>query len=260
MNKRRLLLWWCLLLAGSQVASAVYASEPPVRIAAASSMRFVLDALISAHRDNGAAATIQPVYGSSGNLYRQIVQGAPFDLFLSADHALVEKLAATGVVDRSLLFGHGRLMLYSGENIAADQLIEQFTTAIKRGLLQDKSFQIAIANPAHAPYGKAARQALQSMGLWQAGQPYMVVADNVSQAAQFAQTGAVAFALVADALTTQLPGQATAIDQQHYSPVQLTLGVINHNAGADSFVDFIALPQAQQIIDQYGLLATKVTE
>lgn len=256
MRKRRTVACLCMLwLAFVMAAGNAYANDNPIRIAAASSMRFVLDALIDAYHTTDTAMQLQPVYGSSGNLYRQIVQGAPFDLFLSADSTLLDQLVESGHVSQQQVFGHGRLMLYTSNAIPANKLFDEFTGAIASGKLQGNVFQVAIGNPSHAPYGKAAQQALQQLNLWNDTQPYLVVADNVSQAAQFAQTGSVAFAFVANALVSQLSGQAVAMNPEHYAPVLLSLGVINRLPDVHSFLVFVRSAKAQQIIDQHGLLA-----
>ncbi|MDP1533966.1 MAG: molybdate ABC transporter substrate-binding protein, partial [Rubrivivax sp.] len=172
-----------LLLACSGLAGA---QDVPV-VAAASDLKFALDEVIDSFRQQ-SGRTLRVSYGSSGNFYRQIAQDAPFQLFLSADEAFVFKLADQGLTaDRGALYAIGRIVLFAptGSPLGVDADFSDLRRALADGRLK----KFAIANPEHAPYGRAAMQALQSAGLWQAIEPRLVLGENVSQAAQFAASG-----------------------------------------------------------------------
>lgn len=164
-------------LAASQVAE-------PVTIAAASDLKFVLEA-VEAEVLRPAGLAVRLVFGSSGNLARQIQQGAPFDLFMSADEALVDRLADAGLtLDRGLVYGIGRLMMIAPAGQAKPPLSAELRSELMAAP------RIAIANPEFAPYGRAAQQALVALGFADGLRARWVVGESVSQATQFVLTGA----------------------------------------------------------------------
>lgn len=229
------------------------AQENVTRIAAASSMRFVLDDLISAYEKATGDDSVQSVYGSSGNLYRQILQGAPYDMFLSADSRYTAELEVNGKALHTSLFALGSLVLYSPAAAPNESLLDKMINALRSGVVAEQRQKIAIANPGHAPFGKAAMEVLQSFDLWEKSQPHLIIADNVSQAAQFARTGAVDYAFVARSLVHNLPGMYTEIEQENYLPLELTLAVLSESPSADDFQVFIRKPQAYDSYHKYKL-------
>ena len=179
---KRLLTGWLLLLcAGTAMAQAV------VTVAAASNLKLALDEISVAYqRQTGTRVRI--AYGSSGNFFRQIGQGAPFELFLSAAEDFVLRLAEQNLtVDRGALYAVGRIVLFlaKGSPLPAGAALDDIARALADGRLR----RFAIANPEHAPYGRAAMQALRAVRLWDRIQPALVLGENVSQAAQFAASG-----------------------------------------------------------------------
>ena len=179
------------------------AEEPHVlRIAAASDLKFALDEVIQAYQKDHAAVRIEATYGSSGNLYAQLTNRAPFDLFLSADIGYPRKLIDAGLADPAseFLYGIGQIVVWSAKDskLAVDQ----------RGIesLKDPAVRrIAIANPAHAPYGRAAEAALKSLGAYEAVQDRLVLGDNIAQTAQFVESGAADVGIIALALALAPP-------------------------------------------------------
>jgi molybdate transport system substrate-binding protein len=174
-------------------------------VAAASDLQFALPELVAAFKQAGGG-DVRLVMGSSGNLARQIEVGAPFELFMSADEALVERLAAAGrTEDRGALYAVGQLVLAvpKQSKLALDPQLSGLARALNDGTVR----RIAIANPDHAPYGRAAREALQSVGAWPLAPARIVLGESVTQAAQFLSTGAVDAALIAVTLI-QAPGFA----------------------------------------------------
>jgi molybdate transport system substrate-binding protein len=173
-------------------------AEPRPTIAAAASLRDLLPELV----EQFAGRTgVRPrlSFGASGNLRRQIAQGAPFDLFLSANEGYVLDLAREGhLEDDGAVYALGRLalLLPKGSPLHADGSLNDLSAAMRDGRLE----RLAIANPSHAPYGIATRQALERLDLWGALQPRLVVGENVGQTAQFAASGSAQGGIVAYAL------------------------------------------------------------
>ena len=194
MPKRRSFLWH---LAATCAAAAPLgwagAQTSLIRVAAASDLKFAL-ADLGARFEQETYLKLAITYGSSGNLARQIEQGLPMDLFLSADEDLVFRLAKNGWArDEGVVYGLGRLAWLlpasSAAVIAGD--LKGLTAALGEG------GKLSIANPDHAPYGRAARAALQAAKLWPQLQNRLVLGENASQAAQFVSTGAAQAGLVA---------------------------------------------------------------
>ncbi len=242
--------------------ASVQARQEVTRIAAASSMRFVLDELIHHYKKDTGDHTLEVVYGSSGNLYRQILQGAPYDMFLSADSVYTSELRKKNRVLQESVYAMGTLILFKHADDLSDlpakvlpekALLAELAEAVRTGQYAGNQLKLALANPAHAPFGRAAKEVLQSLDLWGTGRAYLVIADNVSQAAQFARTGAVSFAFVAQSLVQNLSGQYGVIPQHHYTPLNLTLALLSDSSTAHSFLAYTRSTQAKEIFKQYRL-------
>jgi molybdate transport system substrate-binding protein len=243
-----------LLIAFLLVPAGAISSQYP-QVAAASSLQFVLPEIAAAFkRETGHGLRI--TYGSSGNFRRQITQGAPFDLFLSADESYVRALSEQNLtVDSGRVYALGRVAAIVPKNssIKLTQDLSGFSSAIAAGQLQ----HFAIANPDHAPYGKAARETLQAIGLWQTIEPFLVKGENASQAMQFAvsgssQGGIVAYAL---ALTPNIASvsEVMPIDQSRHQPISQRMVLLKGSGEvARLFYDFIGSPQALRILKAYG--------
>jgi molybdate transport system substrate-binding protein len=243
-------------LAVSAVAPAARAAagaEPLV--AAAADLKFALEEIAKRYRaDTGRGVRLS--FGSSGNFARQIEQGAPFDLFMSADEALVQRLVDKGLTrGAGALYGIGRLALLvpHGSPLAADGTLKDLATALKDGRLQ----RFAIAQPEHAPYGKRAEEALRHAGLWDSIRPRLVYGENVAQAAQFAtgggaQGGLVAYSL---ALSPQVSERAkhALIAPEWHEPLRQRM-VLLRRAGdaAGAFYDYLGSPRAREVMRAYG--------
>ncbi len=184
--------WLATITIALQSVVCAYGSEKAALVAAATDLKFVLPPLV-ARFERESARTVTVTLGSSGNLARQIQQGAPFELFLSADEALVHRLVGTGHArDAGFIYAVGHLALYVSNS---SKLTPDATLAgLKREWELVQKF--AIANPEHAPYGRAAREALESLGLWDMVKPKIVFGENAAQAAQFVSTGAAQAGLV----------------------------------------------------------------
>jgi len=226
-------------------------------VAAAASVKFALQDIAEAfHRDTGKEIRIS--YASSGNLTRQIQQGAPFELFLSANHAYVEQLYQQQLTrDHGVIYALGRLVLLTPNesSLALDGQLNGLAQAIQQGRLQ----RFAIANPKHAPYGRAAREVLRQQGLWKLLKPHLVLGENVAQAAQFVTSGAAQAGLSAYSLALAPALKNTCriqlIPASRHQPLQQTL-VLLHNAGDSARLFFIYLQQdkARAILAHYGYM------
>jgi molybdate transport system substrate-binding protein len=208
------------VLTAAFVTAAQGGGDPPqvVRVAAASDLRFALEDIGRALTGTQPGVVVQATYGSSGTLHAQILQRAPYDLFLSADIAYPEDLVARGAGAAADLFPYaiGRLVVWVPRSsplpIERDGLLALSTAR-----------RVAIANPTHAPYGRAARTALQGVGLWQRLQPRLVLGENIAQAAQFVDSGSADAGIIARSLALAAPmrghGRGVDIPQSAHPPL-----------------------------------------
>jgi molybdate transport system substrate-binding protein len=245
-----------VLCTSSFTAPAI--TPPTLRIAAASDLKFALTALCQTFtKTTGQVVDLQ--FGSSGNLARQITQGLPLDIFLSADEALVLSLFDGGFApDKGALYATGRIALMLPKN-SAFQLPKSEAEARLTLTNQLKSIRkFAIANPEHAPYGRAAKEALQNLGLWEQLQPKLVLGDNISQATQFVTSGAAQAGITALSLALA-PEVATPSDSYWLLPASLHAPlkqrmVILKSAHptAKALFDYLQTPAAKAVLAQYG--------
>lgn len=224
-------------------------------IAAASDLKFALDDIASAFTaDTGHRVRL--TYGSSGLMATQIRNGAPFQLFLSADEDYVLQLHADGFTrDEGALYGAGRLALVVPRNssvpVAGD--LGGLGAALRAGQVR----RFAIANPEHAPYGARAREALEHAGLWELALPRLVYGENVSQAAQFATGGSTEGGIIALSLTLSPELAAVAdhalIPASYHAPLLQRMVLLN-NAGAtaEAFYAYLQQPAARAVMQRYG--------
>ncbi|MEQ8267554.1 MAG: molybdate ABC transporter substrate-binding protein [Parvibaculum sp.] len=245
------------LLLAFFVAAAPARAEDAPSIAAASDLQFALTDVAAAF----TAATGKMVrlsFGSSGNFFRQIRQGAPFEMFLSADEAFVQDLAAAGeTADEGALYGVGRIVLIlpKGSPLAADGSLADLAAALEDGRLK----KFAIANPEHAPYGRAAEEALRHAGLWEAIQDRLVHGENVSQAAQFALSGSTQGGIVAWslALAPEVAARGTyaPIPETAHKPLRQRMVLLKGAGGtARAFHAFMQGEEARAIMRRYGFV------
>ena len=235
--------------------AAPAAAQPPATVAAAADLRFALEEVIAAF-GRESRLHVRVTYGSSGDMARQIEQGAPFDLFLSADESFVARLAAKGLTaDGGVLYGVGRLVAFApaGSPVQVDERLADIGRAARDGRLR----KLAIANPEHAPYGRAAREALESLELWPAVEGKLVFGENVSQAAQFAVSGSAEAGLFALSLAIS-PGLAgkgryVVLPENLHRPLRQRMVLLKRaNAAAARFYNFLQQPAARAILKRYG--------
>jgi molybdate transport system substrate-binding protein len=230
---------------------ATAAQARPLTVAAAADLRFALDELLLSF--DGQGRRVEVVYGSSGKLSTQIRNGAPFDLFLSADRSFADDLAAQGHAAGPVQpYALGFLALWS-----LDAELSQLSLAAL--VAHTKLKRLAIANPLHAPYGRRAEQALRHQGVWEAARPKLVLGDNIAQAAQFVQSGAAQAGIVALALVKapalQGQGAYTRIPADWHAPLEQAL-IVTRRAAADPLAArlaaYIQSPPAQALLARYG--------
>lgn len=225
-----------------------------VAVAAASDLVFVLEELNHAFSQTHPESSVRVSTGASGSLFAQLRQGAPFDVFLSADHEFPRELARLGLADTNTLFTYaiGHLVLWTTRtNVPVEQGLSILTNdAIRR---------VAIANPLTAPYGRAARAALTNAGVWPVVEPRLVIGENIAQTAQFVQTGAVDAGLVGLSLVTapRLRGVGRWWPVPEATHPRLEQGGILTQRGATNetakaYLDFLRSPAARVIFDRYG--------
>jgi molybdate transport system substrate-binding protein len=257
MYTRHLLIRLCAQLAIALVpAWAVQAhAEPPPNIAAASDLKLALPDVAEAF----AGATGRKVslsFGSSGVFRRQIAEGAPFELFLSADEAYVEALHKEGrTEDAGVHYATGHIVLYlpNGSPVRADKELRDLAAAAKDGRLK----RLAIANPEHAPYGRAAREALQHAGAWEAVQDKLVLGENVAQAARFATSGSVQAAILpySLAIAPEVSGKGgyVTLPQSWHAPLRQRMVLVKGAGGtARQFYAFMQEREARAILARHG--------
>lgn len=245
------------LFAGA--ANAQTAAPQAVTVAAASDLKFVLDELAPVF-ERQTGHRLKLIYGSSGNFYSQITQGAPFHVFMSADESFVFKLADAGrTVDRGRVYAVGRigLLVPKGSPLKADGHLADLAAALKDGRLK----KLAIAHPDHAPYGMRAREALRHVGLWEAVQPRLVLGENVSQAAQFATSGSAQGGIVAQSLAVapavaSLGSFALIPAAWHQPLVQRSVVLKGAPPAAREFDAFLASGASVAVFSSYGFNLT----
>jgi molybdate transport system substrate-binding protein len=226
-----------------------------VRVAAASDLKFALEEL-AARYEKQTGQNITLVFGSSGQFTTQILQGAPFQIFMSADENFVYKLSDAGkTADRGKLYAIGRIGIFTpnGSPLKADGSLKDLAASLQDGRLQ----KLAIANPEHAPYGERAKQVLQNAGLWGAVQSKLILGENISQAAQFALSGSAQAGIIAQSLAVAPAfadkGRFDLIDAKTHQPLIQRMVLIKPvSAAAQSFYDYLGSAPAQAVLSRYG--------
>lgn len=246
---RRCLLVLLLLLP----ALGARAAET-VTVAAAANLVYALEALNTAFRQTEPATAVTVTLGASGNLVAQIKHGAPFDVFLSADLDYPQALVADGQAEARHLvpFATGKLVLWTRR---ADLPLDSVAAA----LAAPAARHLAIANPATAPYGRAARAFLMEQQLWAAAQPKIVIGENISQTAQFVETGnaELGFVALSLVLSPQLTDRGHWLEIPAVAAAPLTQGAVLTTRGAANpaavrYLAFLTSPAARKILTDFG--------
>jgi molybdate transport system substrate-binding protein len=253
----RILFAWLLLSSwlpawAAKPIQASTAGPAPLTIAAAADLKYVLDSLVTVFKRQQPQANVTVVYGSSGRFYEQLSHGAPFDLFFSADSDYPRRLQQAGrTAGAPVPYAQGRLVLWSKK---LDPRPKGLNT-----VLDPQVKRLALANPAHAPYGQKAEEVLRHYKLYDQVKPKLVLGENIGQAAQYAASGAADAGLLAYslALSPELRrmGRFYLIPATAHTPLQQSYVVLKQassNATAKSFTAFIASPAAKAALKKYG--------
>lgn len=243
------------LRAGLFLAMAAQAgAAETIRIAAAADLRFAMDAIIGDFQRIYPEHEVEAIYGSSGRFRAQIENGAPFDLYFSADIAYPQALQQAGHVAGEVIpYAVGRIALWSDSVDAA-----ALTLA---GLQRPEFRRIAIANPRHAPYGARAREALQAVGLWEELEPRLVFGENIAHTLQLVQSGAAEVGIVALSLVLHPDiarrGGHHLIDDSLHQPLRQGFVITQRaatNRAAHLFAKFISQDASRRIMRDYGFV------
>lgn len=242
------------LLFASTLLLALPAQAEKITIAAAADLKFAMDEIVSIYKKSNAADDIEVIYGSSGKFNTQMQQGAPFDLFFSADIAYPRELAKSGLAASEVKpYAVGRIVLWSASLDASKMTLDSLTDPMIS--------RIAIANPKHAPYGKRAEEALRSSGLWEKVEPKLVYGENIANTAQFVQTGNAQVGIIA--LSLALNPELSSKGGYHLIPDKLheplEQGFIiskraEGNALARRFAEYMASRPARAVMTRYGFV------
>jgi len=244
-----------LTVAGASLAAACSKPAPshPLRIAAAAD-------LAAAFADVGKAfekkTGVRPTFsfGSTGLLEEQIEEGGPFDVFAAANVSFADRAVRSGACDGATqtLYARGRIVVYT------PKVARLAPPASIAGLADPRFDKIAIANPEHAPYGIAARQALEHAGIWERVKSRVVFGENVQQALAFAQTGNADAAIVALSLVLHAKdGTCVPIEPTFYAPIDQAMVVCKgggNAGGGKRFLEFANGPEGRAIMRRYGFL------
>lgn len=243
-----------LALLACTLSGALAASAQEVRVAAAADLQFAMPE-IAARFTSQTGIKANVTYGSSGNFFSQIQNGAPFDVFFSADMDYPEKLQAAGFAEPGTLstYGVGHIVIWMPAETKIDLAREGWNA-----LRDDRVQKIAIANPEHAPYGRAAIAALTKVAVYEQVKTKLVYGESISQAAQFVQSGNAQAGILAKSLAlspAMRGGTSWSIPVDLYPAIlqgAVLLKSAANKANAKSFLEFVRGPQGRAILDAYG--------
>ncbi|MEK7715207.1 MAG: molybdate ABC transporter substrate-binding protein [candidate division NC10 bacterium] len=242
-----LALAWLALGPGPAAAAAA----PSLTVFAAADLAFAFKD-IAPRFEHAMGARVTLVFGSTGNFAHQIRQGGPADVFFAADQSFVDALVAERVLlhQTRTLYARGRIVLATARAFGP-KLTEL------RSLLDARIRHVAIANPAHAPYGRAAEEALRKAGVWEAVRPKLVYGENVRHTLQFMQTGAVDAAIIALSIASVPEVEWVLIDAGLHAPLDQVAAVTRRSPRPElglAFIQFVNGPEGRPIMKRHGFL------
>ena len=227
-----------------------------VRVAAAADLKFALDEISAAFRAKHPDITVQVSYGSSGNFFAQLSNQAPFDMFFSADVDYPRQLIAKGVAakEAEFLYAVGRIVVWVPRSSTLD------LTRLGINALADPSIRkIAIANPKHAPYGRAAEAAMKTLGVYEVVRDRLVYGENIAQTAQFVQTGAADIGIIALSLAVapalKDEGRFWEVPLESYPRIEqggIILSWATDTVAAQTLRAFVLGEEGRAVLHRYG--------
>src|SRR5215213_7135266 len=246
----RLFVALCFLLS---LGVSAHAAEE-ITIAAASDLNFAFKDLVAQY-EKTTGNTVKLTLGSSGNFYAQLQNGAPFDLYFSADIGYPKKLEEAGVTVPGSLYRYalGRIVLWTGNQSKIDVAkgIEVLAGPTIR--------KVAIANPKHAPYGRAAIAAMEHYQVYDLAKDKLILGENISQAAQFIESGACDIGIIALSLalapTMKTAGAYWEIPAAAHPPIEQGAAILKtskHQDAAKQFLDYMKSADGQEVMKRYG--------
>ena len=232
------------------VCSTAFAEK--ITVAAAADLKFAMDEIAVAFKKANPADEVDVIYGSSGKFHTQIRQGAPYDLFFSADIEYPRELAKAGLTASPVVpYAVGRIVLWSPAFDGSKLTLESLADA--------KFKRIAMANPKHAPYGKRAEEALRASGVWGKVESRLVFGENIAHTAQFVQTGNAEVGILALSLVLSPEladkGSYYLIPEKLHQPLEQGFVITKRaegNALAKRFADYMNSPSARNLMTRYG--------
>jgi len=242
------------LLAISAAVLSFSAHAEKLTIAAAADLKFAMDDLAATYKKANPGDEVDVIYGSSGKFHTQIQQGAPYDMFFSADIGFPRELAAAGLAASAVKpYAFGRIVLWSASLDATKMTLES--------LSDPKITRVSIANPKHAPYGKRAEEALKAAGLWEKVEPKLVYGENIAQTAQYVQTGNAQVGVIALALALNIElaskGGYWMIPENLHQPLEQGFVITKRaegNGAAKRFSDYMSSKPARVVMAKYGFV------
>ena len=249
----RTMIAWCLFV----IVGVSLAAAEELTIAAASDLNFVFKELVATY-EKSTGDHVKLTLGSSGNFFAQIQQGAPFDLYFSADITYPRKLEEAGLTVPGSLYpyGIGRIVLWAGHGSRVD--LTKGLDVLHEPMVN----KIAIANPKHAPYGRAAVAAMEHAQVYDRIKDKLVLGENISQAAQFVESGAADVGIIALSLALAPPMQAAGryweIPADAHPPIEqgaVILKGVKNQEHAKAFLSFVQGVEGQATMKRYGFVA-----
>jgi len=246
-----------IILLLAVLLTSTCARAQAVKVAAAADLKFAM-AELAAQFEKQSGTKLDVTYGSSGNFLTQIQNGAPFDLFFSADSEYPKKLEAAGLAEPGTLreYAVGRIVIWT----PGDSEINAAKDAWKC-LLDQRVKKIAIANPEHAPYGRAALAAMKKAGIYEQLKDKLVYGENISQAAEFVQSGNAQAGIVALSLAispAMKNGNRWEVPADSYPPIKQAVVLLKASKNKDAarrFLEFVSGPQGREILQRFGFTA-----
>lgn len=242
-----------LLFSLAAVATSPAQAEK-ITVAAAADLKFAMDDIVQAFNRDNRSDQVEVIYGSSGKFHTQIQQGAPYDLYFSADIAFPRELAKKGFAASDVRpYAMGRIVLWSAGLDASRMTLNN--------LLDPKIRHVAIANPKHAPYGQRAEEALRAAGVWDKVEPKLVYGENIAATAQYISSGNAQIGIIALALAVSpelsSKGSYWLIPESLHKPLEQGYIVTKHAEGnklAARFADYMGSKPVRAIMTRYGFV------